>query len=97
MRSVVRAILACVALLALIGIRYPLRMLPLLLFELTWKSIWLLAFGLPLWQANRLGGDTTETFKACAIGVVLFATVIPWPYVYRHYIKASGDPWKSSR
>ena len=97
MRSVVRAVLACVALLAILGIRYPLRMLPLLFFELTWKLIWLVAFWLPLWQAHRLGPDTAETFKACAIGVVLFAVVIPWPFVFRHYIKSSGDPWKRSR
>ena len=44
MRGVVWSILGTVALLALIGIRHPLRMLPLLFFELVWKSIWGLAW-----------------------------------------------------
>ncbi len=46
MGAVVRSMLAAVSLLAFLGIRYPLKMLPLLFFELLWKSVWLLAFGL---------------------------------------------------
>ena len=52
MRGVVWSLLAGVSLLALIGIRYPLQMLPVLLFELVWKSVWLLAIGLPLWSIS---------------------------------------------
>jgi hypothetical protein len=54
MRGVVRSLLGAVSLLAILGIRYPLKILPLLFFELVWKSIWILAFGLPLWSAHRL-------------------------------------------
>jgi hypothetical protein len=39
MRGVVRSVLAAVSLLAVLGIRYPLKMLPLLFFELVWKTI----------------------------------------------------------
>jgi hypothetical protein len=61
MASVVRSVLGAVALLALLGIRYPLKMLPLLLFELLWKSIWVIAFGLPLWLDQKLDANTSET------------------------------------
>ena len=70
MRGVVRSVLGAVALLAIVGIRYPLKMLPLMFFELTWKSIWLLAFGLPLWSAHQLDPDAQETMKACLMGII---------------------------
>ena len=56
--SVVISVLGAFALLAVLGIRYPLKMLPLLLFEFAWKLVWVLAFGLPLLQ--RLQGTPTH-------------------------------------
>lgn len=93
MASVVRSVLGAVSLLALLGLRYPLKLLPLLLFELLWKSIWVLAFGLPLWLGQRLDANTGETLYACLMGVVLVPLALPWGYVFRHYLKAPGDRW----
>lgn len=93
MEGVARALLAAVAILAAIGIRYPLKMLPVLFFEIAWKAIWLITVGLPAQSAGPLDPDTAETFKACAVGVVLFALVIPWPYVFDHYVKEASDRW----
>jgi hypothetical protein len=93
MRGVVRSLLGAVSLLAILGIRYPLTMLPLLFFELVWKSIWMLAFGLPLWASHQLDPDTQETFNACLMGVVLVPMVMPWRYVYANFVKARGDRW----
>ena len=45
--SVILSMLGGTALLAAVGIRYPIKMLPLLFFEFVWKSIWILVFGLP--------------------------------------------------
>ena len=96
MRGVVRALLAAVGLLALVGIRYPLRMLPLLLFELTWKTIWLLAIGVPLWTADAFTPGTRETWRDCLVGVALCLAVIPWGYVLATYVRAPGDRWRSA-
>ena len=95
MRGVVWAILAAVSLLALLGIRYPLKMLPLLFFELAWKALWLLLVALPLWRSGRLDPATAETVTECLAGVIILA-VIPWRYVVRHYLRAPGDPWRGS-
>ena len=46
MQGVVNCVLAAVSLLALLGLRYPLQMLPLLFFEMVWKSIWLIVVAL---------------------------------------------------
>ena len=91
--SVVLSVLGAFALLAVLGIRYPLKMLPLLFFEFVWKSIWVLAFGLPLLLSGQLDSNTTETLIACLMGVVLVPLVTPWGYVLEHYLKAPGDRW----
>lgn len=93
MRGAVRSLLAAVSLLAILGLRYPLKMLPLLFFELVWKSIWVVAIGLPLWFAGRLDPATRETWNACLMGLVLFPLVIPWRYVLDNYVKAPSDRW----
>jgi hypothetical protein len=93
MNSVVAAMLAAVSLLAALGLRYPLRMLPLLLFELLWKAIWLLGVALPAWQAGRLDAAMRSTVFDCVLVVVVLVAV-PWPYVWRHYLKAAGDRWR---
>jgi hypothetical protein len=91
--AVVLSVLGGFALLAVLGIRYLLKMLPLLFFEFVWKSIWVLAFGLPLVLAGRLGPETTETLTACLMGVVLVPLVMPWGYVFNHYLRAPGARW----
>lgn len=96
MNGVVRCLLGAVSVLALLGLRYPLRMLPLLLFELVWKSIWLLAFGLPLWLEGRLDPHTGETLSANLFGLVIFPLAIPWGYVVTNYVRAAGDRWGGS-
>ena len=95
--SVILSVLGATALLAVLGIRYPIKMLPLLFFEFVWKSIWILVFGLPLSLSGGLDPNIsfggTETLIACLVGVVLVPLVTPWGYVLKHYLKAPGDRW----
>ena len=93
-RGVIPSLLGAVWLLAFVGLRYPLQMLPLLLFELAWKTIWLIAFGLPQWSSGHLPPTFAEDFKAIAAGVILMPIVIPWGYVYRHYVKEPANRWR---
>ncbi len=92
-RGVIPSLLGGVWLLAFVGLRYPLQMLPLLMFEFVWKATWLLVYGLPQWYAGHVPPTFAEDFYAITFGVILMPIVIPWGYVYRHYIKASGDRW----
>ena len=91
--SVVGIVLAAMSLLALLGIRYPLKMLPLLFFELLWKVMWVLGWGLPLWLGQQLGPESRETLVNCLVGVVLVPLALPWGYVLREYVQAPGDRW----
>ena len=77
-----------------LGIRYPLGMVPLLIFQLFYKSVWVLAVGLPLRSAGQLDPVAAELFDVCAKGLVVDLIVIPWPYVLAHYVKRPGDRWR---
>jgi hypothetical protein len=97
MQGVVWAMLGGLSLLAALGIRYPLRMLPILLFELVWKVLWVLAIYLPARAAGAVDAGTAQSLIDCLVGVVLLPLVIPWGYVWRHYVRAAGDPWRAPR
>src|SRR5215469_7652390 len=58
------ALLAGLGAMAALGLRYPVQMLPLLLFELVWKAIYLVAFALPLWSAHQITPAVAEDIKA---------------------------------
>jgi hypothetical protein len=95
MTGVVWSMLGAITLLsALLGIRYPLKMLPVLLMELAWKTIWVLSFGLPLWMAGQLDAATAKTLQECLFGIVLVPLVLPWGYLWTQYVRAPGDRWR---
>ena len=96
MDTVVGSMLGAVSLLALLGIRYPLGMLPLLFFELLWKAMWVLMWGVPLWLDGRLDAARQETLIACLVGVVLVPIAMPWRYVVARYVRATGEPWRGA-
>jgi hypothetical protein len=87
------ALLGGLGLTAALGLRYPLQMLPILLFELTWKAIYLLFFALPLWSAHQIDAATADDIKSILM-VVIFVPMIPWRYVFAHYVLKRGDRWK---
>jgi hypothetical protein len=91
--TVVRSLLGAIGLLSLLGLRYPLQMLPLFIFELTWKLIWIVAFALPMWWGPGLNAYAAESLFECSVGVIMVALVMPWDYLYRHYIRAPSTPW----
>lgn len=73
-----------------LGIRYPLKMLPVLFIQLLYKSIWLLAVKLPMWSSGQPLGLTEQM----VMGVIVDLIVIPWPYVVSTYVRSPGDRWR---
>ncbi len=93
MEGVVHSMLAAVGVLALVGIRYPLRMLPVLLFEVAWKLVWLAVVALPQWTAGTMDRATGDVAFSCLFVVVVLA-VVPWRHVAAHYATSRGDRWR---
>ena len=90
-RGIIAAMLVALWLSAFLVLLRPLRMMPIFLFEIIWKSLWLIDYGAPQWLTGtgspRLGRDLFE------IGFFPFAIalVIPWGYVWRHYVRAPAE------
>jgi hypothetical protein len=89
----VLCMLVAMSVLALLGIRYPVRMLPVLLFEVAWKLLWLGVVALPLWSQDRLEGATLHQ-AGTVLWVVIIMAVVPWRHVLGQYVLAPGDAWR---
>lgn len=91
--GVVAVLLTAMSLLAIVGLRHPRRMLPLLVFESLWKAIWLGVVGLP----HLLAGNTSTQMSSVLFSmsfIVVILAVTPWAYVWREYVTSPGDPWR---
>jgi hypothetical protein len=93
MSGVAHSFLLALAALSIVGVRYPLKMLPLLVYEVLWKSIWLLGIALPLWLANQFDADTQESFFEIA-PIVVVIPIIPWRYLHAQFVSATGERWR---
>lgn len=93
MEGVVTCLLTATSLLALLGLRYPIRMLPILLFEVAWKVLWIGAIAIPHLVSGDLNAATADLLFSCSFVVVIIA-VIPWGYAWRRYVRTSGDKWR---
>jgi hypothetical protein len=91
--GVVAALLGTMALLALLGLRYPIQLLPLLVFESVWKLIWLAAVAAPHVMSGDMSTQMSSVLSSVSV-VVLILAVTPWDYVWSRYVRASGDPWR---
>jgi hypothetical protein len=88
--GVTMTILAAFSIMCALGMRYPLQMLPLLLLELLWKSMWLLLIALPRWRMGTMDAATVQTTIDCAAVVVVLAA-IPWGYFVRNYVRKPAE------
>jgi hypothetical protein len=81
------------SLLAFLGLRYPVRMLPLLVFESAWKLLWLSVVALPALIAGDMDTTTRDVMNDC-LWVVIFLAVVPWRHVWQQFVTAKGDRWR---
>jgi hypothetical protein len=86
----VKAVAFCVwaaySALSFLGLIRPLKMLPLMLFMIFYKVIWLIVIAYPLWRANQLTGSPAEEMTYSFIWVVLPIVAVPWKYAFENYI-----------
>lgn len=90
--GVMTCMLWALSTLCILGVRYPVQMLPLLLFEIAWKAAWLLTVALPHWLRGQWNQDLGSTTFAVGLVVVLIPFV-PWAHVFECYLRKPGDRW----
>jgi hypothetical protein len=73
--------------LAILGLMNPLKLLPIVLFEIFYKSIWLAIVAYPLWTTNQLAGSPAEQMTNAFLWLPLPVLAMPWAYAYRTYFK----------
>jgi len=86
MEGVVWCVWASFSVLSMVGIIYPLKMLPLILLEILYKVIWLLVVAYPLWSVGQIEGSDAEGLLLPFLWVILPIVAVPWKYVFRKYI-----------
>jgi hypothetical protein len=91
MRGLAKSMLAALALVSLIGVRYPLQMLPLMLYEIAWKTVWLLAIALRAWLADKWTPGLESLFTDC-VGIMIAYFLVPWRYVWARYAAWPMEP-----
>ncbi len=91
MRGLAKSMLAALAVMSLLGVRYPLQMLPLMLYEMLWKTVWIILIAGRAWMAGKWNIDIEGLFYDC-IGIIIAFFIVPWPYVWARYVVQPMEP-----
>ena len=89
----VRAVAFCVwatySTLSLLGLIHPLRMLPIMIFMIGYKLLWLIVVAYPLWRTGTLAGSPAEEMAHVFMWIPLPMIAVPWKYVFRTFVLPS--------
>ena len=92
MTGVAKSMMAALVILCLFGLRYPLDLLPVLIFEMAWKTLWMLFIALPAALDDRWTAGIENLFYEC-VGVTILLVLIPWNYVWARWFARKSENW----
>jgi hypothetical protein len=92
--AVAWSVWAAFSVLAIFGVINPLKMLPLVMLEITYKVIWLVVVAYPVWSAGQLAGSPIETETFTFLWVILPIVAMPWGYAFNTYVRNLRQPIK---
>jgi len=85
-RAVAWCVWAAYPTMSLFGVFKPLKMLPIMLFMLFYKGLWLAFVAYPLWSTGQLAGSPADEMARVFMGIWIPALFVPWGYVARTYL-----------
>lgn len=89
LHAVAWAVWATYPTLAVFALFQPLRWLPLMLFTLGYKTVFLAVVAVPLWVAGTMEGSSVQPVAESFLALPLLALVVPWAYVWRTYVRGA--------
>ncbi|MCF6437485.1 hypothetical protein [Pseudoalteromonas sp. MMG022] len=95
-RGLGHSMLFALAVFAIGGLFRPLAFLPIMLYEIVWKALWLVVVALPPWLAGE-EIPSIVSVKGSTIGICLIMIVIPWKYVWWRYFTQPIEPWRRKK
>ncbi|MDX6694542.1 MAG: hypothetical protein QOF02_2145 [Blastocatellia bacterium] len=72
--------------LSIFGLLRPLKWLPIVIFMIFYKTLWVIVVAYPLWRANALAGSPANEMAHIFIGAPFVALIVPWKYVFQNYV-----------
>jgi hypothetical protein len=96
LQAVAYCVWAAYATLSIVGLIHPLKMLPIVFFEIFYKSIWLIIVAYPLWSKNQLVGSPAEQLTYAFLWLPLPILAVPWGYAFRTYFSLPKRTKKSA-
>jgi len=88
-RAVAWCVWAAYASLSFFGLLNPLRWLPIIIFMIFYKTLWIIVVAYPMWSKGTLAGSPAEGMAQVFIAAPFLALIIPWKYVFEKYILIS--------
>lgn len=86
--GIVGSVFLAFGLLAILGLRDPLKFVPVLLLQLTYKVVWLVAVVLPLLLTGKFPVSYTLTVLIFVLYIVGDVIAIPFSYVFKKQINS---------
>ena len=85
-RAVAFCVWAAYPTLSIFGLLRPLGWLPLVLFMIFYKTLWVFAVAYPLWRAGTLAGSPAEEMAHIFVWSPVIILIVPWIYVFKNYV-----------
>ncbi|WP_333820928.1 hypothetical protein [Ohtaekwangia sp.] len=90
MNAVAFSVWAAYSSLALLGILKPLKMLPVMAFQILYKVIWLIIVAYPLWANGTLESSPAAGMTKAFLWVILPIVAMPWGYFFRMFFQKTN-------
>jgi len=85
-RAVAWCVWAAYPTLSIFGLLRPLRWLPIVIFMIFYKTLWVIVVAYPLWRAGTLAGSPAEEMAHIFVWAPVIILIVPWVYVFKNYV-----------